>query len=107
MSGIDIIQWILYANDVVLFYKTVHEAVNLLTIINNTCNGFGLTISFKKTKTEVFNNTELAENESLISIEAEVIDNFQQFTYMGQVITNDKSICFTDHRTDRAMAKIQ
>ena len=56
-SGIDIIRWTLYADDVVLFCKTVQEAVNLLTIINNTCNRFGLTISFKKTETQVFNNT--------------------------------------------------
>ena len=51
MRGIEVIRWILYADDVVLFCKTVTEAEQLLTIINDTCKRFGLTISFKKTKT--------------------------------------------------------
>ena len=61
MSGREIIMWILYADDLVLFCKTISEAEQLLNIINNTCNRFGLTISFKKTITQVFNNPELAK----------------------------------------------
>lgn len=48
---------------------------------------------------------DLAKKESLLKIGEEVIDNVQQFTYLGQVITNDVSVCFTEHRTDRAWAK--
>ena len=50
MRGIEVIRWILYADDVALFCKTVEEAEKLLTIINETCKRFGLTISFEKTK---------------------------------------------------------
>ena len=98
-------RWILYADDVVLFCKTIQEADNLLTLINNTCTRFGLTISFKKTKTQVFNDKDLAQKETLFSIGDQIIGNVQQFTYLGQVITNDMTVCFTDHRSARATAK--
>ena len=60
--GDEIIRWILYAEYVVLICQTIKEAESLLTLIINTCNRFGLTILFKKTKTQVFNDNELAKN---------------------------------------------
>ena len=57
---------ILYADDVVIFCKTVHEAERLLDFFNNTFLRFGLTIPFKKTKTQVFNSEEVAEQETHI-----------------------------------------
>ena len=50
LHGAEIIQWILYADNAVLFCKTPEEAQEVLTIINTTCKRFGLTISFKKNK---------------------------------------------------------
>ena len=105
MSGTDIIRWILYADDVVLFCQSSQEAHALLEIINNTCKRFGLTISFKKTKTQVFNDPDLAEEQTLFSIGEEIIENVQQFTYLGQVISCTKKVSFTDYRTARATAK--
>ena len=69
MLGTEVIKWILYADDVVLFCKSVNEAKQILNIINDTCNSFGLTISFKKTKTQVFNNAELAKRALLFNIQ--------------------------------------
>ena len=71
MRGVEIIRWILYADDVVLFCKTVSEAEHLLGIINNTCHRF----SFTKTKTQVFNNDALAEKSTLFNIGEHKIDN--------------------------------
>ena len=105
MSGVEIIRWILYADDVALFSKSVHEAECLLTILNDTCKRFGLNISFTKTKTQVFNNKELAEKETLFSIGTEVIENVQEFTYLGHVFTTEEGRCFTDHRVAMATAK--
>ena len=53
MRGTEVIKLILYADDVALFCKSVNEAKQILNIINDTCNRFGLTISFKKTKIHV------------------------------------------------------
>ena len=105
MNGIDIIRWILYADDVVLFCRSTEEAHKLLDVINSACNRFGLTISFGKTKTQVFNAPSLSEEKSLFKIGEERIENVQQFTYLGQVISNSKKVSFTVHRIARALAK--
>ena len=81
-----------------LFCRTVNDAEKILTILNGTCKRFGLTISFKKTKTQIFNDEDLAKRDTLINIGSEKIDNVQSFTYLGQVITNDPNDCFTIHR---------
>ena len=105
MRGIDIIRWILYADDAVLFCKTVKEAERLLSIINETCLRFGLNISFAKTKTQVFHNNELADKPSLLNIGDEVIENVKSFTYLGHQITTETNKTFTEHRIACAFAK--
>ena len=63
LDGIQVIQWILYADDIVLFARNIDEVQKLLHILNSTCKRYGLNISWKKTKTQVFNDPskELAE----------------------------------------------
>ena len=98
-------RWILYADDVVLFSKTALEAEKILTIIDDTCTRFGLTISFGKTKTQVFNDKELAEKPSLISVNGTEIENVQDFVYLGQLFTTKDNASFTDNHIARAIAK--
>lgn len=105
ISGTDIVQWTLYADDVVLFYKSAKEADDLQNIINTTCNRFGPTISFKKTKTKILNDPNLAKEESIIEVGNKKIENVQVFTYSGQVISNSNATLFTDHWTARALSK--
>ena len=93
----------LYADDVVVFCKTVKDAEKILNILNDTCKRVGLPISFKKTKTQVFNNEDLANQDTLFSIGPEKIENVRSFTYLGQVITNDANNCFTQHRREREL----
>ena len=104
LHGIEVMRWILYADDVVLFCKTVHEAERLLDIINDTCLRFGLTISFKKAKTQVFNSEELAEKETLICVGENEIENVRDFVYLGNVIKNDDKECVIDHQIATATA---
>ena len=105
MRGIEMMRWILYADDMVLFCKTVDEAEQLLTLINDTFKRFGLTISFEKTKTQVFNDEDLAEKSTLFNIGEQVIENVRKFTYLGQVITTEEKGCFTEHRISRTISK--
>ena len=44
LSGVEIIRWILYADDVALLARSIQEAEQLLTIINITCKRYGLNI---------------------------------------------------------------
>ena len=64
-----------------------------------------MTISYKKTKTQVFNNEDLAKQDTLFTIGSEKIVNVRSFTYLGQVITNVVNDCFTQHRIGRAIGK--
>ena len=105
MSGVQVIQWILYADDAVLFCKNPEDAQTILSILNITCKRFGLTISFKKTKTQVFNNEELAERDSIITVDGVKIENVKEFTYLGQVLSSSKGSSLTDYRVARANAK--
>lgn len=105
MNGVQVLRWILYADDAVLFCNTPEEAQELLNIIDSTCRRFGLTISHKKTKTQVFNNDELAKKQSLITMGVHTIENVEEFTYLGQVFTTSDTKCYTDHRIARANAK--
>ena len=105
MRRIEVIRWILYADDVALFCKTVDEAEKLLKIINETCKRFGLTISFEKTTTQVFHNEELADLPSLLSVGSNVIENVRTFTYLGQLITTGEKGSVNELRITRANAK--
>ena len=105
LSGIEVIKWILYADDMVVFAKNVEEAEKILKIISDTCKRFGLTVSFGKTKTQVFYDAELASRPSLFKIDGNVVENVTEFTYLGHVISNSEDVCFTEHRVSRATAK--
>ena len=105
MNGIEVIRWLLYADDLVLFCRNVVEAEKILQILHNTCSRFGLNISFSKTKTQVFNNEELSNSDSLFSIGDNVIENVAEFTYLGQTFSNKEQGCFTDLRVSKAIGK--
>ena len=105
LRGIEVVRWILYADDVVLFCKTSEEAEQLLTIINDTCKRFGLTISFKKTKTQVFHNIKLSEQESLFSIDGNIIDNVKEFVYLCKEFSVESKHNSVELQISKAMAK--
>ncbi|XP_071941037.1 uncharacterized protein [Antedon mediterranea] len=104
-NGVEIIKWILYADDLVLFSKNVKESQQILTIICDTCRRYGLNVSLKKTKTHVFGEQHIAEKSSLLNINGVDIENVRDFVYLGHTITNREDGCFTDHRTSSAVGK--
>ena len=91
----------------VVFANTTAEAENILQIVSDTCKRFGLTVSFGKTKTQVFHNQELADRPSLFSIDGHDIENVKEFTYLGHVLSNSNEVNFTEHCVTRATAKFQ
>ena len=105
MNGVQLIRWILYADDLVLFCKSVDEVEKIMKILNDTCSRFGLTISFTKTKTQVFNNEELASLPSLFAVGENVVENVSEFTYLGQTFSNKEQSSFTDLRVSKAIRK--
>ena len=107
LNGTEIIKWILYADDVVLFAKTVKEAETMLGILHTTCKRYGLNISFKKTKTQVFNSKKLAAKPTLLKIEGHEIENVREFVYLGHVFSNQGLMPSIEHRISRGNAKFQ
>ena len=45
---IEIIRWLLYADDLVLFCPNITQAQHIILIMKNVCKRFGLIISLKK-----------------------------------------------------------
>ena len=105
LNGAQFLKWILYSDDMVILAKNVPEASNIMQIVSDTCKRFGLTVSFKKTKAQVFNDKELAEKPFLFKVDGNVIENVNEFTYLGHVISNSDEVCYTEHRVSRANAK--
>ena len=101
MHGTEIIKWLLYADDLVLFCPNLSQAQDIIIIMNSVCKRFGLTISFKKTKVMQFNT-----NTSDISIKVDgiVLDNVSDFCYLGHTIFNDDRNS-TELRISKATAK--
>ena len=105
LRGYQILKWILYADDMVVFARTTEEAKNILQLVSDTCKRFGLTVSFGKTMTQVFHDEELADKPFLFSVDGHKIENVREFTYLGHVISNSNQVNFTEHRIARASAK--
>ena len=76
-----------------------------MNILNDTCSRFGLTISFPKTKAQVFNNNELAKLPSLFSIGENGVDNVSEFTYLRQTISNTDQGNFINLGVSKAIGK--
>ena len=55
----------------------------ILDIVHRNCSRYGQ-ISFKKTKTQVFNNLELMKKRSLLNISGNKIENVKEFKYLRQ-----------------------
>ena len=101
MHGIEIIRWLLYADDLVLFCPNITQAQHIIIIMNNVCKRFGLTISLKKTKVLQLSTDTLDEN---IVVDENKLENVPEFCYLAHTIFNDGSD-FTGNRIARATAK--
>ena len=101
MTGTEIVRWLLYADDLVLFCMNIAEAQDIMNIMNTTCKRFGLAISFKKTKVMQFNSNTSDIN---VVIDGTELENVSEFCYLGHTIFSDGRNS-TDLRIAKATAK--
>ena len=101
MHGTEIIKWLLYADDLVLFCPNLSQAQDVIRIMDSVCKRFGLTISFKKTKVMQFNTNTL---DISVTVDGIVLDNVSDFCYLGHTIFNDNRNS-TELRISKATAK--
>ena len=101
MHGVEVLKWLLYADDLVLFCSDLSEAQEIIIIMNNVCKRFGLTISFNKTKVMQFSTDTEQVN---IVVDNTKLENVSEFCYLGHTIFNNDDD-FTGMRIARATAK--
>ena len=59
LDGVEIVIWLLYADDLVLFCKIIAEVKTIMNILNDACSRFRLTIAFPKTKIHCFQSEKM------------------------------------------------
>ena len=83
--GINLVDWIGYADDIVLCFETRDLLQKAVDVLSDTFKRFNLNINVSKTKTMIINNND-ALNEyptSICSLEDKRIDNVKVFRYLG------------------------
>ena len=104
--GVDYIRLIAYADDLVVFCRSITEMEAVMAIYYNVFKRFGLTIAQDKTKTMLFNATEeLAASKSVISINGSLVENVRKFRYLGHVISNTIASEFLTYQIGAAYDK--
>ena len=86
MHGTEFIEWLLYADDLVLFCPDIKQADDIIYVMNRVCQRFGLTISLKKTKIMQF---DINTNDVTISVGGTVLENVTEFCYLWHTIFNN------------------
>ena len=91
MSGLKIngetINNLRYADDTVLLAENEDDLQNLVSTIEIQSEKFGLLMNVKKTKAMVISKNEAAK--VTIKVNDKIIEQVDQFTYLGQLITTD------------------
>ena len=84
------LDWIGYADDLVLMFDTIKDLKLGLKLLNKTFDDYQLTINVKKTKTMIMNPSNLNDESeypsTLVSINKVPVENVKEFVYLGCVI---------------------
>ena len=101
-----------YADDLFYGNTSIEDSKKTLELFDRVFRRFGLTVSFGKTETMLFNfDEQTTAKKTLFSVAGEEIKNVRKFTYLGHKITNDDvqnyDTSSLDHRIALAKMKFQ
>ena len=100
------IKKVLYADDMVMFFKTKEALQEGLDIIESVLSRYGLTLSRKKTETMVVNGSpDETIQESIVHVGDYKIKNVSEFCYLGVLISSVNPSRVVEHRIASASAK--
>ena len=90
--GMNLIDWIGYADDIVLCLESKALLQKSICLLNETFKRFGLKINVTKTKTMIINNDAVTDEypSSICNMEEKEIDNVKVFRYLGGNIKYDE-----------------
>ena len=91
-SGTMTLDWIGYADDLILIFEDEMSLSRGISLLNETFNNFRLRINAKKTKTMILNQKYEGREypKTICSLGKEVIENVKQFRYLGCEIKHDE-----------------
>ena len=90
--GYQQIDWIGYADDLILIFDSKRDLQKALNILDTLFVKFGLAINASKTKTMIFNhqNTKECYPETICNLNGANIDNVKTFIYLGSCLKYDE-----------------
>ena len=91
-GGYHQIDWIGYADDIILTFESKIELQRAMNILNETFSKFSLSINMTKTKTMILNHQYAGEAypETICQLNGNPIDNVKTFIYLGSCIKYDE-----------------
>ena len=92
--GTNIVNWVGYADDIVLVFENIAHLQAALVTLNDTFRRFGLQINVSKTKSMIFNYDKNEEEypDVICNLEGGRIDNVKIFQYLGSNINYNESL---------------
>ena len=92
-----------YADDTVLLAENEADLQNLLNVVREKSTEYGLNMNVKKTKVMVISKKDTIPRAHIL-LNGQCLDQVNQFTYLGQLITND-GYCDTEIRRRIGIAR--
>ena len=91
--GKNVLNWIGYADDLVLAFESIENLNKGLNILNDVFKRFGLTMNVGKTKTMIFNYLGTSDDypKTIASVNGEEVDNVKEFRYLGSQFYYDQA----------------
>ena len=90
--GKNVLNWIGYADDLVLAFENIENLNRGLKILNGVFKRFGLTMNVGKTKTMIFNYLGTSDEypKSIAAVNEEEVKNVKEFRYLGSQFHYDQ-----------------
>ena len=97
------LDWIGYADDLLLAYSELGDLKKGLNILNDVFKRFGLALNIGKTKTMIYNykNPENEYPASIAYVDSEAVDNVKVFRYLGSQIHYQQAMTGEEEITSR------
>ena len=92
-----------YADDTMLLAENETDLQNLLNVIREKSTEYGLNMNVKKTKVMVISKKDTVPRAHIL-LNGQCLDQVNQFTYLGQLIT-DNGYCDTEIRRRIGIAR--
>ena len=105
-SGYSCLKNVLYADDMVLVFRTKEALQQGLEVVETVLARYGLTLARSKTETLVVNGPDHdTYSESLVTLGDTALKNVTEFKYLGVMVSSTEPSKLIEHRVASAISK--